>query len=611
MHFHIQFIYKYMKTIPERLAALRQMMRSCGISAYIIPSSDPHLSEYVAGHWKRREWISGFDGSAGTVVVLAEQAGLWTDSRYFLQAEIQLEGSGIRLFKEGTSDVPDYSAWIISNLPKGSTVGIDGEVFSTYEAEEMRGKFTSSGLELKTDLVLINEKWTGLPPLPENNVFIYDEKFAGLSCSEKIKLIGEKVGKAHADILLLTGLDEIAWVFNIRGTDVEYNPVTIAYAMIATDSACIFIDKTKLSPEVIAHFEQNDVKIFPYLSVFDILSKLPSDYRILIDKQKVNFALFESIPSSVSVVEKESPVSILKAIKNEVEIEGTINAVIKDGVALTHAFYWLKKELEAGQIVTEISFAEKLKECRGRQDDFWGESFATITGYAAKGAIVHCITTPENDTELHPDGLFLVDSGGNYLDGTTDITRTIVIGKATAQQKTDYTNVLKGHIALATIRFPEGTHGVQLDILARQFLWNECINYGHGTGHGIGHFLSVHEGPQNIRIRDNGVELKPGMLLSNEPGVYRKGEYGIRLENMILVKECKESDFGPFYEFETLSLFPFDWEAIDINMLSVKELEWLNNYHQIVYQKLSPFLPEKEKEWLKIKTNLTYKFPRF
>jgi len=600
-----------MTTIPQRLTTLRQMMHHCTISVCIIPSSDPHLSEYIADHWKRREWISGFDGSVGTVVVLQDQAGLWTDSRYFLQAEIQLKDSGISLFREGLPDVPDYNDWIISNLKEGSVVGIDGEVFSTREVEEMKEKFSAAGLELKTDLVLVNEKWTDLPPLPENNVFIYNEKFAGASYSEKISQIERKIEEAKADILLLTALDEIAWTFNIRGGDVEYNPVTIAYAMIATDSACIFVDEKKLTPEVISYFEQNNIRILPYLSVFNVLSKLPSGCRILIDKQKVNFALFDAISPSASVVAKESPVAMLKAIKNKVEIEGTKNAVIKDGIALTRAFYWLEKELQAGKRVTEIAFAEKLSACRAEQKDFFSESFPTIAGYAANGAIVHRIITPENSTELHPGNLFLVDSGGNYFDGTTDITRTIAIGKATKQQKIDYTNVLKGHIALAVARFPEGTRGVHLDAFARQFLWNECLNYGHGTGHGIGYFLSVHEGPQNIRTKDNGIELKPGMLLSNEPGLYRKDEYGIRLENMVLVKEYRETAFGRFLEFETLSLFPFDSALIETDMLSEKELEWLTNYHQTVYQKLTPFLSEEERNWLKIKVNLTCKSPRF
>lgn len=585
---------------------MRKLMQHCNVSACIIPSSDPHLSEYVAAHWKRREWISGFEGSAGTVVVLQEQAGLWTDSRYFLQAEMQLTDSGILLFKEGLSGTPDYQTWLISNLPEGTVIGIDGTVFSTHDVEKMKKRFSSAGLVLKTDFIPFSESWVNLPPLPQNSVFIYNEKFAGSSCSEKINQIRQKITEAKADATLLTGLDEVAWAFNIRGTDVEYNPVTIAYAMITTDAACIFIDKKKLPSEVISYFNQYNIKVFPYTSVCNFLSELPAGYRILIDKQKVNFALFDAIPTYVSIVERNSPISMLKAIKNEVEIAGTKNAVLKDGVALTHAFYWLEKELEAGRRVTELSFAEKLSVCRTQQKDFFSESFPTITGYAAKGAIVHCITTPENDTEIRPGNLFLVDSGGNYLDGTTDITRTIVVGEATAQQKKDYTNVLKGHIALASAKFPEGTRGVQLDAFARQFLWNECLNYGHGTGHGIGHFLSVHEGPQNIRIKDNGVELQPNMLLSNEPGLYRTGEYGIRLENMVLVKEYKKTSFGCFFEFETLSLFPFDTALIDEKLLSGKEREWVNNYHQMVYDKLSPFLPEEERSWLMGKISLDF-----
>ncbi len=588
-----------MNTIPARLTGLRQLMRDSNVTACIIPSSDPHLSEYVADHWKRREWISGFDGSAGTVVVLPEQAGLWTDSRYFLQAEIQLTGSGISLFKDGLPGVPDYHAWLISNLPENAVVGIDGTVFSTYTTEKMKKRLSIAGLTLKTDFVPFNESWVNLPDLPENKIFIYDEKFAGSSCIERISQIRQKLTEAKADGLLLTGLDEVAWTFNIRGNDVEHNPVTIAYAVISTDAACIFIEEKKLSPEVVGYFKQYNIKVFSYTSIVDFLKKLPVGFRMLVDKQKVNFTLFNAI--SCSIVEKNSPVSLLKAIKNEVEIIGTKNAVLKDGVALTHAFYWLEKELAAGRKVTEISFAGKLSACRAGQQDFFNESFSTITGYAAKGAIVHCVTTLENDTEILPGNLLLVDSGGNYWDGTTDITRTVAIGKPTAQQKTDYTNVLKGHIALAAVKFPEGTRGVQLDAFARQFLWNECLNYGHGTGHGIGHFLSVHEGPQNIGIKDNGVELQPGMLLSNEPGLYRPNEYGIRLENMVLVKAYKETPFGRFLAFETLSLFPFDTTLIDEKLLSKKEIEWLNDYHQMVYEKLAPFLPQEERAWLKKK----------
>ena len=584
-------------------------MQSRNIAACIINSSDPHLSQYVADNWKIRERISGFDGSAGTVVVLPEEAGLWTDSRYFLQAEMQLENSGILLFKNGLPDVPDYCSWIISNSKEGSIVGIDGRLFSTHKVEEMKEKFTAAGLALETDFVLtealtdahaLTDGVTLSHPVSNTNtgVFIYDEKFAGISCSEKIKIIRQKIEEAKAGILLLTGLDEIAWTFNIRGNSVEYNPVTTAYATIATDSACIFIDDKELTPEVISYFGQNRIEILPYLSVFDFLSKLSPEQHILIDKQKVNYALFDAIPKSVSVVAKESPAGMLKAVKNETEIEGVRNAVIKDGVALIRAFYRLEKDLEAGVKVTESSFAEQLKICRAEQKDFFGESFPAITGYASHGAIVHYTATPESDAELRPDGLLLVDSGGNYFDGTTDITRTIALGKATKQQKTDYTNVLKGHIAIATAIFPEGTHGAQLDALARRPLWDNCLNYGHGTGHGVGHFLSVHEGPQNIRTKDNGVELKPGMLLSNEPGLYRKDEYGIRLENMILVKEYMETEFGRFFQFETLSLFPFDLQLIEQDMLSEKEIKWLNDYHVAVYEKLAPLLSEGEKKWV-------------
>jgi Xaa-Pro aminopeptidase len=592
-----------LRTIPERINSLRQMMKSCGISAYIIPSSDPHMSEYIAGHWKIREWISGFSGSAGTIVITSLQAGLWTDSRYFLQAEGQLKDTGIILFKEGENGVPDYESWIVENLATDETIGIDGELFSTDAVEKLQDKLSSAGMELKTDISLINDKWADLPPIPSHKPYIYETKFAGQEVAEKLKLTGKKLSEAGADICLLTALDEIAWTFNIRGKDVEYNPVTIAYALVAHDSGCIFIDEEKVSPELSAHFEKNKIKVLPYNSIFPVLAKLPSGCKIAIDKQKTNYALFCSVSKQTTIIEVTSPVGLLKAVKNDIEIDGTRNAMIKDGIALIHAFAWLEDQIKLNKTVTELSFADHLRTCREAQNMFVCESFKTIAGFAEHGAIVHYSATEDSNKKLQSGNLFLVDSGGNYFDGTTDITRTISIGKPSEQQKKDYTHVLKGHIALATAKFPEHTHGSQLDILARQFLWKNMQNYGHGTGHGVGHFLNVHEGPQNIRPKDNGIPLLPGMILSNEPGIYISGRYGIRLENLLLIRKAGESPFGRFLEFETLTLFPFDSNLINHTMLTEEEIIWLDNYHQLVFAKLSPLLAEKEREWLKVKTN--------
>jgi Xaa-Pro aminopeptidase len=589
-------------TPAERINFLRKIMKSGGISAYIIPSSDPHLSEYIADHWKIREWISGFTGSAGTIVITTKQAGLWTDSRYFLQAESELQGSGISLFKEGEKDVPDFVNWIIDNLNKGESVGIDGELFPTFIVEKLHSQFTAAGIELKRDISLINDNRIDLPPIPKNKAYIYDSEFAGISVSEKLKSIGKKLADSDADIFLLTALDEIAWTFNIRGNDVDYNPVCISYGLAAPDSGYIFIDEEKMTPELFSYFEKNNIKVLPYDSIFTFLSQLTSGCKIAVDKQKTNYALYRSISSEATIIEATSPIELLKAVKNETEIEGTKNAMIKDGVALVNAFSWLDEQLTMRKSVSELSFIEKLRKCRKEQAFFICESFATIAGFGEHGAIVHYRATEDSNKKIENDNLFLIDSGGNYLDGTTDITRTIVIGEPSEKQKTDYTTVLKGHIALASCKFPENTHGSQIDILARQFLWNNMENYGHGTGHGIGHFLNVHEGPQNIRPKDNGVSLLPGMILSNEPGIYQTNEYGIRIENIVLIKEAGKSSFGIFLELETLTLFPFETNLIKNEMLTSDEKNWINNYHKQVFCKLSPFLNDKEKEWLENKT---------
>ena len=575
-----------MKTnIPERIAALREAMRQQKVDAYIIPSSDPHLSEYPADRWKSREWISGFTGSAGTIVVTADKAGLWTDSRYFLQAASQLEGSGIELYKLALPETPSITEFLLHELHAGQAVGLDGQTYSAAEAS-----------------ALIEGIWKDRPAVPGNPIFEMPEALSGASVHEKLDLINNQLRSEGADCLILAALDEIAWTFNIRGTDVTYNPVVVSYAFVSEDESVLFIKPEKLTAEITEHLKKEGVTLAEYSMIQRYLSRLPENSRVFVDMNKTNVSLYDAIPGSCTIVEGISPANHLKSIKNETEIKGFQNAVVKDGVALTKFYIWLEKQMAEGAQVTEISAAEKLTALRAEQPQYIMDSFGTICGYAEHGAIVHYSATPETDATLKPEGLLLIDSGAQYLDGTTDITRTIALGEPTEQMKKDFTRVLKGTISLAKSKFPAGTRGSQIDILARKALWDSGINYLHGTGHGIGHCLNVHEGPQSIRMEENPVTLKPGMVISDEPAMYRTGEYGIRTENMILVREDSETEFGKFLGFDTLTLCFIDTSLIIIPMLSVREHAWLNKYHQMVYDKISPFLDEEEKAWLKEKT---------
>lgn len=586
----------------DKIARLRARLEKSGVRFIIIPSSDPHLSEYVAGHWKTREWVSGFTGSAGTVAVSTSEAGLWTDSRYFLQAETQLARSGIELFKEGLAETPSITDWIFGRASEGDCVGIDGDRFSAGEVELLERNLTSHGLRLKTDVRFADDLWRDAPPLPVTEAFYLDEEFSGMSLKEKLSLVRSETKKENADALLVAALDEVAWLFNLRASDVEFNPVAIAYGIVCEDAATLFTDGRRIPPETQRILSEANVATAPYQQVREALASLPGHIRMMVDKEKTNHTLATLAGKRGNSVFRPSPITKMKSIKNKTEIEGVRKAVVKDGAAMATAFRWLEESISNGVRVTERGFAEKLRECRARQEGFFCESFGTIAGYGGHGAIVHYFATPESDAPIGTDNLLLVDSGGNYLEGTTDITRTIIIGKPTEQQKRDYTNVLKGHIALASIQFPKGTHGSQLDVLARQFLWNSGEDYGHGTGHGIGHFLCVHEGPQNIRTRDNGTALQKGMLISNEPGVYKTGQYGIRTENMVLVIEGARNDaFGEFLQFETLSLFPFDSKLIETSMLDAQERLWINQYHEKVFEAVAPMLDQETKEWLRLK----------
>lgn len=584
--------------IPERIAALREEMKSTQIAAYIITGSDPHLSEYPAARWESRKWISGFTGSAGTVVVTKKKAGLWTDSRYFLQAEKELKGTGIELFKMRMSGTPSIPEFLLSELNDGETVGIDGETYSAAEALELTEKLQKKALRLDTTHDLINRLWQNRPPIPSGLLFEMPEALCGTSVQKKLQTIKNSLHLLGADSLLLTALDEVAWTFNIRGTDVAYNPVAISYGFISKEESVLFIPPTKLTEEVAKSLKKEGVIVADYSLLPSYLSKRPKGETIFLDKNKTNSTLYNTIPKNCTILEGITPVNHLKSQKNETEIAGFRSAMIKDGVALTRFYIWLEEELAADKKITELSAAEKLTSLRAEQPHYIMDSFETICGYGPNGASPHYSATTESDAVIQPEGLLLIDSGAQYLDGTTDITRTIALGKPTEQMKKDYTRVLKGHISLANCKFPVNTRGSQLDILARKALWDAGVNYLHGTGHGIGHCLNVHEGPQSIRMEDNPVTLKPGMVISNEPAMYRTGEYGIRTENLILVKEDSTTEFGEFLSFETLTLCYIDTSLVDVSMLSADERIWLNNYHQMVYDKLSPLLTEKEAAWL-------------
>lgn len=586
--------------INKRLAALREFMGEKGLHAFIIPSTDSHLSEYPASHWASREWISGFTGSAGTVVVTREKAGLWTDSRYFLQGATELEGADIELFKEGLPSTPSIEEWLTTELGKGEYVGIDGTVYAAKEAMNLTHKLNMKGLHLISDYDPFSKIWNDRPEIPTNTIFVLPEKYAGEAAHKKIARICDAVEKNGAESLLVASLDTIAWIFNIRGNDVKCNPVAVSYAYVSKEETVLFINPKKLTSEISDYLKAEGVTIAEYDKVFDYVSKLKTP--VCLDANKVTFKLYNTIPDGCRIIDMPSPADLMKSIKNDTEVQGIRNAMERDGVALVHFFMWLEKAVPGGN-VTEIMIPEKLVEYRSQQKNFVGESFDTISGYGPNGAIVHYHVSNESSLPVKPEGLLLVDSGAQYFDGTTDITRTLAVGPLTDQMKKDYTMVLKGHINLATAIYPQGTRGSQLDILARKALWDEGLNYLHGTGHGIGHFLNVHEGPQNIRMNENPTTLQPGMVTSNEPGLYRAGQYGIRIENLIRTKHEMTTEFGDFYSFETLTLCPIDTTPIVKEMLTEKEIIWLNEYHKFVYDRLSPLLTEDEKQWLKEKTH--------
>ena len=585
-----------MAAINERIALLRNAMRKAGVAACIIPGTDPHASEYIAEYWKERVWISGFTGSAGTAVVTLTKAGLWTDSRYFLQGEEELKGSGMDLMKMGLPETADIIPWLIDTLKPGEKVAVNAQMFSVNAYSAMKSELETVGIEL-VSIDLMKEVWTDRPDLPKKPFYVFDLKYSGQSTTDKIATTRAEMAKLRSQVFVMSALDDIAWLFNIRGNDVDFNPVVIAYALVEENDVTLFVDQDKLTEETKTYLASVGVRIKAYDAIYSVLEQIESSKTVLIDGAKLNRALYESIPAACTKRNAMSPVFKLKSIKNEVEMAGVRQAMVKDGVALTRFFIWLEENLKSGNL-NEVSVDQKLYEFRSKQENFKGESFSTIAGYGPHGAIVHYRAVPESASTLKPENLFLLDSGGQYLEGTTDITRTVALGTPTVKQKIDFTLVLKGHIALATAKFPSGTRGSQLDILARKAMWDLGINYGHGTGHGVGHFLNVHEGPQNIRMDENPISLQEGMFMSNEPGLYRTNQYGIRTENLIHVIKAEKTEFGEFLKFETVTLFPIDKELIDVEMMSDEDIDWLNNYHKRVYDSLAQKLDENEREWL-------------
>ena len=584
------------QSIKERIHALRMTFRPNNIKAFIIPSTDPHLSEYVAPYWMSREWISGFTGSAGTVVILMDKAGLWTDSRYFLQAEKELEGSGITLYKEMLPETPSITKFLCQNLKPGESVSIDGKMFSVQQVEQMKEDLAPYQLQVNLFGDPLKNIWKDRPSMPDAPAFIYDVKYAGKSCGEKVAAIRTELKEKGIFALFLSSLDEIAWTLNLRGSDVHCNPVIVSYLLVTQDEVVYFISPEKITQEVNEYLQEQQVSLRKYDEAESFLNSFTGE-NILIDPKKTNYAIYSAINPACKVVRGESPVTLLKAIRNEQEIAGIHHAMQRDGVALVKFLKWLEASVLSGK-ETELSVDRKLHEFRAAQPLYMGESFDTITGYKEHGAIVHYSATEESDVTLQSKGFLLLDSGAQYLDGTTDITRTIALGELTEEEKTDYTLILKGHIALAMAKFPAGTRGAQLDVLARMPIWSHGMNFLHGTGHGVGHFLSVHEGPQSIRMNENPIVLQPGMVTSNEPGVYKAGSHGIRTENLTLVCKDKEGMFGEYFKFETITLCPICKKGIIKEMLTAEEVKWFNDYHQTVYKKLSPSLNEEEKKWL-------------
>jgi len=592
-------------TVNDKINALRKLMFEKGISAYIIPSTDPHISEYVAAYWQSRSWVSGFTGSVATVVITDSEAGLWTDGRYFLQADEQLVGTEIKTFKLGLEGVPDYPQWLNNKFKAGDIIGFDGKVFPVNTVKKMISTFKLNGIEINSDIDLIDELWEERPSMPKGKIFEIGTEFTGMSRKEKINDIRLSLDEKNCDYTLLCSLDDICWTFNIRGYDVPFNPVLISFALISKTDAILYVDKNKLPDGLELTFNSENIIIKEYNEVENDIKYLDTNKtnnnNLFIDPVRSNYWLYMSVPSSFNIVEGINISTHLKSIKNNKELNGVKDAMRKDCIAMIENWMWMEENISGGKL-TELSVMDYLETCRAKQDKYYGLSFNTIAGMAEHGAIIHYGSTKETSIGITDKTFFLLDSGAQYYDGTTDITRTFHFGEPSDEEKTDYTQVLKGHIDLSMAKFPVGTRGSQLDILARKHLWDSFKQYHHGTGHGVGCFMNVHEGPQSIRMDENATPLKAGMIVSNEPGLYRDNKYGIRIENLIAVKESQESEFSKFLEFENLTLCPIGINAIKKELMSQTQITWLNSYHKKVYDEVSPLCNESQISWLKEKT---------
>lgn len=592
--------------IKQRIENIRDLMKEKNIYAYIVPSSDYHQSEYVGDYFKSREFMSGFTGSAGTLIISMDEAGLWTDGRYFIQAENELKDSGIKLFKMGEEGVPTIEEYLLEKLPKNSTLGFDGRVMSVKEGQSLANKLAFKGINIEYKYDLVNDIWEDRCSLPTEKAFLLGIEYSGESFSDKLSRIRAVMKEKKATTHILASLDDIAWLFNIRGRDVKSNPVVLSYAVISIDSVYLFIDKNKIGEDIRAELSKENVQIKGYEEVYEFIKNIDEDEVVLIDTSKVNYAIYNNIPSNVQKIEERNPSILFKSIKNEIELKNIRNSHIKDGVAFTKFMYWLKNNI--GKIeITEISATQKLEEFRREQDKFIEPSFSTIAAYKDHAAMMHYSATEESNYKLEPRDLFLVDSGGQYFDGTTDITRTIALGPIPENVRKDFTNVVRGMIRLSKAKFLYGCRGYNLDILARGPLWEEGIDYKCGTGHGIGFVLNVHEGPNGFRWKvrediDDTCILEEGMVTTNEPGVYVENSHGIRIENEIVVRKAEKNEYGQFMDFEVITFAPIDLDAIDESLILKDEKIYLNNYHKQVYDKISPYLNEEEKQWLKTYT---------
>lgn len=586
--------------ILARIGQLREAMRNSNIAATIIPQTDPHQSEYLSDHWQVRRWLSGFTGSAGDLVVTDSEAFIWADSRYWIQAAEQLAETSIGVMEDGKPDTPSIIQYLSSTLNPGDAVGIDGMLFNINTTANMQQALAAKEISLRVDFNPIDAFWLDRPALPENEVFIHKMEYCGEDASSKIERVMTRVAEQNADSVFISDLTEIAWTLNLRAGDVKCNPLVTSFLYLGPAGNTLFIDPKKINTEVAAYLSARNITTLPYGDTLKFLAALPNDEKVLVPTAQSAGALLPILGSRA--VQGQSAVAMLKAIKNETQLQGIREAMKRDGVAMVHSLMDIEAAINAGQPLDEIGCADILLRNRQRSDMFFDLSFDTIAGFGPHGAIVHYSATPETSSTLSADNLLLIDSGANYFDGTTDITRTITLGNPTDAQRRDFTLVMKGHIAVAKAIYPEGTRGAQLDALARINLWKEGLSYLHGTGHGVGHFLTVHEGPQSIRLNDTLAPLTPGMITSNEPGLYREGEYGIRCENLVLTKEAFTTDFGRFYEFETLTLCPFDIQLFDTAIMTDDEIAWVNEYHQQVCKKLLPLLDAEAQEWLINKT---------